>query len=246
MYALRSCTAACRSSQAGAHRSSLRLRALLYAFRNVSSDASSRTPVAYSGSSRRKPVHRLYIAGANPFLPSHVSNATIPTFTEVPLHDWISSVSGRGSGLSPRSTANSEILKEDVEITHVASGLGHAMIAYRDMRNGEEKIFAIGRNESGQLGVGYNSQVSLGAFITIRSMSTIKLIRKGFLRVFSKEPTRGLVEGFEGDHIEDIRCGITSTYIQVRQGGKYITHLAFAVFAIIDTSGRPICALRLW
>lgn len=34
----------------------------------------------------------------------------------------------------------------------------------------------------------------------------------------NEEPTRGLMEGFTGDYIEDIACGITSSYIQVRQG----------------------------
>jgi hypothetical protein len=55
--------------------------------------------------------------------------------------------------------SNGTIRKEDIEVTQLTSGFGHAMIAFRDRRTNEEKIFAIGRNESGQLGVGYNSQV---------------------------------------------------------------------------------------
>lgn len=119
-----------------------------------------RVPVAYSGSSRRKALHRLFLAGINPFLPSHLQSSVSPVFTEVPLDEWISSISGRNAGVSKRpSMHGAGIRKADIEVTHVASGLGHVMIGFRDRRTEEEKIFAIGRNESGQLGLGYNSQV---------------------------------------------------------------------------------------
>lgn len=119
-------------------------------------------PVIHRGtSSKRKPVHRLFLAGVNPFLPSHLQSSISPVFTEVPLDEWISSISGRNAGISKRgSMQEGGIRKEDIEVTNLASGLGHAMIVFRDRRTDEEKIFAIGRNESGQLGVGYNSQVS--------------------------------------------------------------------------------------
>lgn len=118
-----------------------------------------------------------------------------------------------------RSSLRSDagLVKEDIEVTHLASGIGHAMIAYRDRRSDEEKIFAIGRNESGQLGLGYNSQVRERISMLVYSCrQPVKLTDYCTLQ----EPTRGLVEGFQGDHIEDIKCGITSTYIQVRQGGE--------------------------
>lgn len=140
--------------------------------RQVSS-ASKHVPIihAHNGhAKRRKSIHRLYLAGVNPFLPSHLQSSISPVFTEVPLDEWISSISGRNAGISIRTSRGGDggIRKEDIEVTHLASGLGHAMIAYRDRRTDEEKIFAIGRNESGQLGLGYNSQVrpSLSTHIT--------------------------------------------------------------------------------
>lgn len=102
-------------------------------------------------------MHRLFLAGTNPFLPPHLQSSVSPTFTEVPLDEWISSLSGGGSRKHAGSSDTTR--KKDLEITHLTSGFGHAMIAFRDRRTNEEKIFAIGRNESGQLGVGYNSQV---------------------------------------------------------------------------------------
>jgi hypothetical protein len=69
------------------------------------------------------------------------------------------------------------IRKEDIEITHLASGLGHAMIAFRDRRTDEEKIFAIGRNESGQLGLGYNSQVRKVSMQYVCSTNTNQIAR---------------------------------------------------------------------
>lgn len=49
-----------------------------------------------------------------------------------------------------------------------------------------------------------------------------------------QEPTRGLVEGFEGDYVEDIKCGITSTYIQVRQAGEYRSYLSVSTIQPLD------------
>jgi hypothetical protein len=89
---------------------------------------------------------RLFVAGVNPFLPPSVRKATSPTFVEVDFAEWLGSI-GVKTGSGP----------EHLEITHVATGHGHALIAYR--YEGVESIFAIGRNESGQLGIGYNSQV---------------------------------------------------------------------------------------
>lgn len=97
---------------------------------------------------------------------------------------------------------------EEIEISKLAVGYAHAMVAYKDKEG--ESIFAIGRGESGQLGIGYNSQVSAS-----RSDSDV------MLKLAAQEPTRGLVEGFQGDYVEDIKLGITSSYIQVRQGGAW-------------------------
>lgn len=52
---------------------------------------------------------------------------------------------------------------------------------------------ALGRNEAGQLGVGFASQ----------------------------EGTRGLVEGFEGEEILSVRAGVQATYVLVRDEGAH-------------------------
>lgn len=54
-----------------------------------------------------------------------------------------------------------------------------------------DRILAIGRNEAGQLGVGFASQ----------------------------EGTRSLVEGFEGEEILAVRAGFQSSYLLLRDGG---------------------------
>ena len=46
--------------------------------------------------------------------------------------------------------------------------------------------------------------------------------------IWQQEPTRGLVEGFSGDFVENIKLGITSSYIQVKQGGKLVFLIALA------------------
>ena len=112
--------------------------------RNLSSSAASQRNVTIHDP--RKTRQRLFVAGVNPFLPPSVRNATSPTFVEVDFAEWLGSI-GVKTGSGP----------EQLEITHVATGHGHALIAYR--YEGVESIFAIGRNESGQLGIGYNSQV---------------------------------------------------------------------------------------
>ena len=96
----------------------------------------------YDGRRKRQ---RLFLAGVNPFLPPSVKGAISPSFVEVPLSYWLQSLGVQADD------------DGQVEITKIASGYAHAMIAYR--LGGAESIFAIGRNASGQLGIGYNSQV---------------------------------------------------------------------------------------
>lgn len=161
--------------------------------RNVSTS----TGLAAASQSKRS-VTRLFLAGTNPFLPPTQRGAKSPLFTEVPFTEWIGSI---GISNDPK----------EVEITHIAAGHRHAMIAYR--YQGVESIFAIGRNDSGQLGIGYNSH----------------------------EPTRGLVEGFKGDFVESISCGITSSMIKVKQGGKAIpvkTNLSIPLKPLLRKMGR--------
>lgn len=102
--------------------------------------------------SRRK-RQRLFLAGVNPFLPPSVKGAISPSFVEVPLPNWLESLGVQ--------TDNGDDTGDGVEITKIAAGHAHFMVAYR--LGGGESIFAIGRNESGQLGIGYNSQVSCDA-----------------------------------------------------------------------------------
>ena len=90
-----------------------------------------------------KPRHRLFFAGLNPFLPSTVRTAISPSFSEVPLSEWLGSL-----GIDSKNAQS--------EITHIAAGHGHTLIAFRNA-DSVESVFAIGRNESGQLGIGYNS-----------------------------------------------------------------------------------------
>lgn len=72
----------------------------------------------------------------------------------------------------------------------IAGGGGHQLLAYRNYE-GVDRVLALGRNETGQLGVGFASQ----------------------------EGTRGLVEGFEGDEVLAVRAGVQSSYLLVRDGG---------------------------
>jgi len=148
------------------------------------------------GHNLRKKKQRLFVAGVNPFLPPRARTYLNPSFAEVDLSEWLSSLN---FGPAVASDGGGEGL----EITNIASGLDHTLIAFRTEQEDakgrkqlEESIFAIGRNEAGQLGIGYNSQ----------------------------EPTRGLVEGFSGDFIEGLACGITSTFVQVKQEDQSVLY----------------------
>ncbi|GAA5975842.1 hypothetical protein JCM10908_005298 [Rhodotorula pacifica] len=132
-------------------------------------------------------LSHLLLAGWNPLAPPGRSQAaqsgpdrqavSNPTLAAVPLSTWLASV-GR---------------EADVEggyrIAHVAGGAGHQLVSYKNYE-GIDRIFALGRNEAGQLGVGFASQ----------------------------EGTRALVEGFEGEEVLAVKAGIQSSYILVRDG----------------------------
>ncbi|GAA5928361.1 hypothetical protein JCM10213_005716 [Rhodosporidiobolus nylandii] len=71
-----------------------------------------------------------------------------------------------------------------------AGGAGHSLLSYRN-DHGVDRVLALGsRNEAGQLGVGFASQ----------------------------EGTRGLVEGFEGEEVLQVRAGVQASYLLVRTG----------------------------
>ncbi|POY72465.1 hypothetical protein BMF94_4291 [Rhodotorula taiwanensis] len=130
-------------------------------------------------------VSHLLVAGWNPLAPPGRSSAaqsgqdrqsvSNPTLATAPLATWLASV-GR---------------EQDVEggyrVAHVAGGAGHQVVSYKNYE-GTDRIFALGRNEAGQLGVGFASQ----------------------------EGTRGLVEGFEGEEVLAVKAGVQASYILVR------------------------------
>lgn len=136
----------------------------------LSPSHSSQPARAMNGLARQgqasRAVSHLLLAGHNPVSPPLAYSSPTarqspsnPSLTAVPFGHWLGAV-GRardveagwrlcGSGIGP--------------------GHGHALVAYRNGL-GDERVFAAGRNEAGQLGIGYASQ----------------------------EDTRGLVEGFRG------------------------------------------------
>lgn len=66
------------------------------------------------------------------------------------------------------------------------------MIAYKSGgKDRVDRVFAAGRNESGQLAIGYNSQ----------------------------EGTRNLVQGFKGDGIIQAACSLQSSYLLLKNHG---------------------------
>lgn len=135
-------------------------------------------------------VSHLVLAGYNPLAPPGRSAAAAaapssrqavsnPSPAQVPLSTWLASV-GRETDV-----------ERGYRIKHVAGGAGHQLVSYRNYE-GFDRIFALGRNEAGQLGVGFASQ----------------------------EGTRALVEGFEGDQILAVKAGVQSSYILVRDGAQ--------------------------
>ncbi|GAA98751.1 uncharacterized protein L969DRAFT_95074 [Mixia osmundae IAM 14324] len=142
-----------------------------------------------------RPRQHLCLSGLNPFAPS----ADVPAswllkrtpgggskqiernhhhLLPVEFDDWLGSV-----GYAEDTEQNGAI-----EIISLASGMSHTLIAYRSTNTGVERIFAVGRNESGQLGIGYNSQ----------------------------ETTRNLVEGFQGDRILNVATlGLSGSFVLV-------------------------------
>ncbi|KAM0788346.1 hypothetical protein ACM66B_001487 [Microbotryomycetes sp. NB124-2] len=133
----------------------------------------------------KRAVSHLLIAGHNPVSPPLAYSSPTarqspsnPSLTPVPFGHWLGAV-GRA---------------QDVELDWslvkggLGPGYGHALVAYRNSL-GEERVFAAGRNEAGQLGIGYASQ----------------------------EGTRGLVEGFRGDNILQAVSACQSSYLLLRR-----------------------------
>ncbi len=108
------------------------------------------------GSSKRSISH-LLLAGHNSLSGATSASPSQPGLSPVPFGSWLGSI-GRAEDVH-----NGWRLLPSA----LASGQGHSLIGYRSL--GVDRSFAVGRNESAQLGLGFASH----------------------------EGTRGLVEGFE-------------------------------------------------
>lgn len=95
--------------------------------------------------------------------------------------------------LDPFSVNKVVAVDNGFTIQNISSGLGHTLISYQS--EGVGRVFASGRNELGQLGVGFNSQ----------------------------EGTRGLVEGFSGESIRGVGTGVQSSYLVTRDDGELLS-----------------------
>lgn len=135
-------------------------------------------------------VSHLLLAGKNSLSPplaytsgtSARQSPSNPSIAPVPFSNWLGSVGraedvGEGWKLLPGG---------------LAGGLAHALLAYKSA--GTHRVFAVGRNEAGQLGIGFASQ----------------------------EETRGMVEGFEGDAIVQAAASSQSSYILLRREGALV------------------------
>lgn len=99
--------------------------------------------------------------------------------TPVPLPLWLGSI-GRAKDVDA-----------GFAIRAVSSANGHSLIHYDSEH--VHRVFSSGRNEVGQLGVGYNSQ----------------------------ESTRQLVENFKGESIAQIATGVQSSYLLLNNHGPF-------------------------
>lgn len=136
-------------------------------------------------------LSHVLLAGLNPLSPPSSSSSSAlsgaarqspsnPALAPVPFTGWLASVGRELDTTAPIRLVPSAL----------AAGAGHQLVAYRNYE-GVERILALGRNEAGQLGVGFASQ----------------------------EGTRGLVEGFEGDGVLAARASVQASYLLVRDGG---------------------------
>ncbi|KAM0755142.1 RCC1/BLIP-II [Meredithblackwellia eburnea MCA 4105] len=128
--------------------------------------------------SPKRIISHLLLAGSNPLSsPAHTpalhrQSPANPSLTPAPFKDWLTSI-GR----------NHDIHDWSLKTGCLASGLGHSLLGYSS--KGTDRIFALGRNEVGQLGISYNSQ----------------------------EATRGLVEDFDGDAVVKVAASMQSSYL---------------------------------
>lgn len=141
--------------------------------------------VARWGHAVKRASHLLF-AGADVLAATRAGQSTKSNglLTIAPFGRWLGSA-GRAEdvaqGFTIRSTASSPG--------------GHTLIVYRCL--GVDRCFSLGRNEAGQLGIGYNSQ----------------------------ESTRGLVEDFgEPDSIESVHTTFQTSFIRSLVDGRGVVH----------------------
>ncbi|BGP06475.1 hypothetical protein JCM10049v2_002297 [Rhodotorula toruloides] len=151
--------------------------------------------------SRAHATHRslshLLLAGFNPLASTASSSfqgqaresLSTPSLSPVPLSGWLAAVGREADVIDPLARPYS------LRPGGIAGGAGHSLVTYRNWE-GTDRIMALGRNEAGQLGVGFASQ----------------------------EGTRGLVEGFEGEEILSVRAGVQATYVLVRDEDRTILY----------------------
>lgn len=133
-------------------------------------------------------LSHLLLAGCNPLSPplaytsgtSARQSPSNPSIAPVPLSNWLGSV-GRADDVAE----GWRLLPGGL-----AAGLAHALLAYRSA--GSDRVFAVGRNEAGQLGIGFASQ----------------------------EETRGMVEGFGGDEVLQAAASSQSSSLLLRKQGE--------------------------
>ncbi|SCZ93223.1 BZ3500_MvSof-1268-A1-R1_Chr6-2g08539 [Microbotryum saponariae] len=132
-----------------------------------------------------RPIRRLshlLLAGHNPLSPPLAysqrsqQSPSNPSLSAVPLSSWLGSI-GRAQDVAG-----------GYHLTSISAGQGHTFLSYENSA-GVGRVFAVGRNEAGQLGLDFASQ----------------------------EETRGLVEGFQGDRILSTKAACQSGYIVLEQ-----------------------------
>ncbi|GAA5849583.1 hypothetical protein JCM8547_000504 [Rhodosporidiobolus lusitaniae] len=146
---------------------------------------------------RTRTLSHLLLSGSNPLsppllyssppsaLPQRPSN---PSLVPVPLtSSWLSSIGREGD-------VPSRLL--------LASGAGHSLAAYTS-EVGVDRVLGLGKNEAGQLGIGFASQ----------------------------EGTRGLVEGFEGEGVLQVAAGVQGSYLLVSSSPDSTTLYSFGNLA---------------
>lgn len=148
-----------------------------------------------------KTLSHLLIAGNNCLSPPSEyasrsqqapSNAIL---TVIPFALWLGSI-GR---------ANDVDAGWHLSRSGLGAGFGHTIITYTSGTAGVDRIFAAGRNESGQLGIGYNSQ----------------------------EGTRNLIQGFNGEGIVQTAAGLQSSYILVKHQGRSSSSLTYVTLLMV-------------